>query len=150
MKIPDDIRRTVSDITEKMFEKGQQVSKDAQLQVQIKKHQVEHAKKIHELGKRTHEWYRSGTMIVSGPVPGAVVDICAQLDETQKKIDQTQRELDQAREQARRAAMTSGASTGAANAGSSGAGSTSNSQAAAQSTPPALNAPADSGPPPGS
>lgn len=103
MKIPDDVRRTITDVTEKVLEGGRQLGKEAQLQVQIKKLQVEHAKKIHELGKRTYEWYRSGTMVVSGPVPSDVVNICAQLDATQSTLEATQRELTEARIAARQA-----------------------------------------------
>jgi hypothetical protein len=97
MKIPDDLRRTISDVTDKVLERGQQLGKEAQLQVQLKKLQVEHARKIHELGKKTYDWYRSGTMIVSGPVPTDVVDICAQLDSTQAQMTATQREMEEAR-----------------------------------------------------
>lgn len=90
MKIPEDIRRTVADVTEKVVEKGQQLGREAQLQVQLKKLQVDHARKIHDLGKRTYEWYRSGNMVVSGPVPREVGDICSGLDDTSRHIASTQ------------------------------------------------------------
>jgi hypothetical protein len=136
MNIPDDIRRTVTDIADKAVEKGRQIGKEAQLQMQTKSLQVEHARKIHELGKRTYDWYRSGTMIVSGPVPREVVDVCASLDETQRKLDATQRELEAAREAARLAAIKQNT-----------AGNTQHSTQHL-STPPALKPPADSDAPP--
>lgn len=97
MKIPDDIRRAVTDTAEKVLEKGRQLGEEAGLQVQLKKLQVEKAKKIHELGKRTYEWYQGGNMVVSGPIPHDVVSLCAQLDETQKSMDDTQRQIEDAR-----------------------------------------------------
>jgi hypothetical protein len=139
MRLPDDLRRTISDVTDKVLERGQQLGKEAQLQVQLKKLQVEHARKIHELGKRSYEWYRSGTMIVSGPVPADVVDLCAQLDATQSQMTATQREMEEAR---RQAASTPASATIAAAPDTT----TQSSQPSSASTPPALNSPGQSTP----
>jgi hypothetical protein len=97
MKIPEDIRRSVSEAADKVVEMSQQLGKEAQLQVQLKKLQVEQARKIHDLGKRTFQWYRLGTMIVSGPIPPDVVDICATLDATEQQIQATQLEIENVR-----------------------------------------------------
>lgn len=99
MKIPGDLRRTITDVTEKVKEKGQQLGKEAQLQLQLKQAQVEHAKKIHQLGKRTYEWYRSGTMIVSGPVPPEVAGLCTELDAVQSRVQSLHKEIDETRQQ---------------------------------------------------
>jgi hypothetical protein len=109
VKIPDDIKQTVVEVAGKVLERGQQLGKEAQLQMQIKKLQVEHARKIHELGKRTYSWYQSGTMIVSGPVPAEVSELCAQLDATGQSITATQAEIEALRELARQAALHDGA-----------------------------------------
>lgn len=95
--IPDDIKRTISDFADKMMDSGKQIGNQAQLQVQLKKLQVEHARRIHELGKHTYDWYRTGTMIVSGPVPHDVSTICSELDEVKTKIVETEREIDEAK-----------------------------------------------------
>ena len=98
--IPDDIKRTFSDLADKVMDSGRQIGAQAQLQVQLKKLQVEHARRIHELGKHTYDWYRTGTMIVSGPVPHDVSSICSELDKVQSKIAETEREIEETRTQA--------------------------------------------------
>lgn len=97
--IPDDLKRTINDIADKVKEGGKQLGTQAQLQVQLKKLQVEHARRIHELGKHTYEWYRAGTMIVSGPVPPEVSRLCAELDEIQAKTRETERQIEEAKAQ---------------------------------------------------
>lgn len=96
---PDDIKRTISDFADKVMDSGKQIGAQAQLQVQLKKLQVEHARRIHELGKHTYDWFRTGTMIVSGPVPPDVSGICHELDNVQSKIAQTEREIEEAKMQ---------------------------------------------------
>jgi len=98
--IPDDIKRTITDFADKMMDSGKQIGAQAQLQVQLKKLQVEHARRIHELGKHTYDWYRTGTMIVSGPVPHDVSTICSELDSVKNQITQTEREIEEAKTQA--------------------------------------------------
>jgi len=94
---PDDIKRSISDFADKVMEGGKQIGTQAQLQVQLKKLQVEHARRIHELGKHTYDWYRTGTMIVSGPVPHDVSTICSELDNVKTKIVDTEREIEEAK-----------------------------------------------------
>ena len=96
---PDDIKRTFSDFADKVMDSGKQIGAQAQLQVQLKKLQVEHARRIHELGKHTYDWYRTGTMIVSGPVPHDVANICSELDKVKTKIVETEREIEEAKTQ---------------------------------------------------
>jgi hypothetical protein len=99
MNLADDLRRTLTDVTDRVLEKGQQLSREAQLQVHLKKLQVEYAKYIHQLGKRTYDWHLSGTMIASVPAPAEVTKLCAQLDATQRQIAATQREIEEVRRQ---------------------------------------------------
>ena len=96
---PDDLKRSISDFADKVMDSGKQIGAQAQLQVQLKKLQVEHARRIHELGKHTYDWYRTGTMIVSGPVPNNVSSICHELDNVQNNIAQTEREIEEAKTQ---------------------------------------------------
>lgn len=97
--IPDDLKRTINDIADKVKEGGKQIGTQAQLQIQLKKLQVEHARRIHELGKHTYDWYRAGTMIVSGPVPPDVSRLCAELDEIQTKTRETERQIEETKAQ---------------------------------------------------
>ena len=98
--IPDDLKRTFTDLADRMMEGGKQIGNQAQLQVQLRKLQVEHARRIHELGKHTYDWYRAGTMIVSGPVPHEVSRLCAELDEIQTTVRETERQIEEAKVQA--------------------------------------------------
>lgn len=97
--IPDDLKRTINDFADKVKEGGKQIGSQAQLQIQLKKLQVEHARRIHELGKHTYDWYRTGTMIVSGPVPPDVSRLCAELDEIQTRTRDTERQIEEAKAQ---------------------------------------------------
>ncbi len=110
--IPDDLKRTINDFADKVKEGGKQIGTQAQLQVQLKKLQVEHARRIHELGKHTYDWYRAGTMIVSGPVPPDVSRLCAELDDIQFKTRETERQIEEAK------AQMNSADIAAVNAGS--------------------------------
>ena len=97
--IPDDLKRTINDFADKMKEGGKQLGNQAQLQVQLKKLQVEHARRIHELGKHTYDWYRAGNMIVSGPVPPDVSRLCAELDDIQTQTRETERQIEESKVQ---------------------------------------------------
>lgn len=97
MKIPDDIRRTLEDVADKVVEGGKNLGNQAQHMTSIKRLQIEHAKRIHELGKNTYAWYQSGKMIVTGPVPSEVSALCAKIAELQGEIDEAQRKLDEAK-----------------------------------------------------
>lgn len=72
---------------ETALEAGQTLSAQAQTQVNLRKLQIEQARKTHELGKETYAWHQSGTMIVSGPVPRQVQMLCFQLDDLGEKIE---------------------------------------------------------------
>lgn len=95
--ISDDFKRSFSGLAGKVKEGGKQIGTQAQLQVNLKKLQVEHARRIHELGKQTFDWYRAGTLIISGPVPPEVAKLCSELDDIQAKVRETQRQIEEAK-----------------------------------------------------
>lgn len=97
---PDDIKRSISDLADRVMEGGKQIGTQAQLQVQLRKQQVEYERRIHELGKKSYDWYRTGTMIVSGPVPPEVSGLCAEMDGVKAKIRETERMIEEAKAQA--------------------------------------------------
>jgi hypothetical protein len=96
---PDDIKRSISDLADRVLEGSKQIGTQAQLQVQLRKQQVEYERRIHELGKKSYDWYRTGTMIVTGPVPPEVSNLCAELDGVQAKIRDTERLIEEAKAQ---------------------------------------------------
>ena len=77
---PDDIKRSITDLADRVMEGSKQLGTQAQLQVQLRKQQVEYERRIHELGKKSYDWYRTGTMIVSGPVPHEVSTLCRAIE----------------------------------------------------------------------
>jgi hypothetical protein len=97
----DDLRRnvgqTLTDVAGRVVEQGQNLGNQAQLQLALKKLQVEQAKRIHELGKRTYEWYQTGTLVVTGHVPADITQLCVQLDDLRRQTEETQSKLDEAR-----------------------------------------------------
>ena len=101
MSMLDDLRRnvgqTLTDVAGRVVEQSQNLGNQAQLQLQLKKLQVEHAKRIHELGKRTYEWYQTGTLVVTGHVPSEITQLCVQLDDLTRQTKETQSKLDEAR-----------------------------------------------------
>lgn len=102
MKIPDDFRQAVAGVTEQFVEQGKLIGREAQIQVNLKKFQVEQARVLHSLGKKTYEWYRSGALVVSGAVPDDVAELCRQAGEFQKQIDAAEAEIGEIREAARK------------------------------------------------
>ena len=96
MSLIDDMRRTVASAAGSAFEKGQQAAETVRLQAQLKKLQLERARRLHELGARTYDWYKGGGMVVSGPVPQDVTEACRKLEHTHMSLDETQRLLDEA------------------------------------------------------
>lgn len=101
MSVFDDLRRnvgqTITDVAGRVVEQGQNLGNQAQLQLALKKLQVEQAKRIHELGKRTYEWYQTGTLVVTGHVPADITQLCVQLDDLQRQTQETQSKLDEVR-----------------------------------------------------
>lgn len=96
---PDDIKRSITDLADRVMEGGKQLGTLAQLQVQLRKQQVEYERRIHELGKKSYDWYRTGTMIVTGPVPPEVSNLCAEMDGIKANIRETERLIDEAKTQ---------------------------------------------------
>ena len=101
MSFPNDLRRTMTDLTGKVMEQGKSLGAQAQWQVAIKKLQVEQAKRIHLLGKRTFEWYKSGSLTVAGQVPVEVITLCTEIDDVQRQLDEAQRKLEESKLQAK-------------------------------------------------
>lgn len=101
MSMLDDLRRnvgqTITDVAGRVVEQSQNLGNQAQLQLALKKLQVEHAKRVHELGKRTYEWYQTGTLVVTGHVPSEITQLCVQLDDLTRQTQETQSKLDEAR-----------------------------------------------------
>jgi len=101
MSMLDDLRRnvgqTLTDVAGRVVEQSQNLGNQAQLQLALKKLQVEHAKRVHELGKRTYEWYQTGTLVVTGHVPAEITQLCVQLDDLTRQTQETQSKLDEAR-----------------------------------------------------
>ena len=111
MSLIDDVRRTVTDAANSALEKGQQAANTAlekgqqaaelmRLQAKLQQQTRERGRKLHELGARTLDWFHSGTMVVSGPVPPNVVNLCHQLETLNAQVDETQREFDEAKTRA--------------------------------------------------
>lgn len=100
MSLLDNIKDSISDAAGRVVEGSQQLSEQARLQVSLRKLQLERARKLHDLGARTFDWYRSGSLTVSGPVPSEIAELCAQIDTLKADMDSTQLQLDEARRQA--------------------------------------------------
>lgn len=99
MSLLDDMRRTLTDAAGTALEKGQQAADTVRLQAQLKKLQLERARKMHDLGARTYDWFKSGTMIVTGPVPSDVVEVCRALQSVNTQMDETQKQIEEAAHQ---------------------------------------------------
>lgn len=81
-------------------EVGQNLSAQAQAQLQIKKLQLERSNKMRDLGEKTFAWYQSGTMIVAGPAPEDVHLLLREIDESSTRLRLEEAKLDDARRQA--------------------------------------------------
>lgn len=97
MKLPEEWRRSLSEVTDQVRETSRQLGKEAQLQVQTKKLQVEQAKKMHDLGQSTYEWHRSESLGTGTPAPSEVSDLCAQLDGIRQQLMAIELELEDLR-----------------------------------------------------
>lgn len=100
MSLLDNVRQTLTDVADSVVEQSRSLSNQGQLQIQIKKLQLERAKRIHELGKQTFSWYQSGSLSVSGPVPPGLLDVCRALDDVERQLADSERQLEEIKQQA--------------------------------------------------
>jgi hypothetical protein len=106
MSLLDDLKQTVSGAASTARDVGQTLGAQAQAQLAIKRLQLEQARKYHELGTRTHEWHKAGTLIAAGPVPREVQELCLQLDDINRQLDDQTLKLEEAKRQAELRAET--------------------------------------------
>lgn len=106
MSLLDDLKSTISDAASTARDVSLTLGAQAQAQVAIKRLQIDHAKKLHELGTRTHEWHRAGNLIAAGPVPREVQDLCRQLDDITNQLEENTKKLEEAKRQAELRAET--------------------------------------------
>lgn len=107
MSLIDNVRQTLTDVSDSVMAQSQHLSSQAKLQVAIKKLQLERAKRVHELGNKTFSWYQSGNLTVGGPVPADVAATCSELADLQRQLDDTNHQLEEVKrlaEEARRLA----------------------------------------------
>lgn len=100
MSLLDNVRQTLTDVADTVVEQSRSLGNQGQLQLQIKKLQLERAKRIHELGKQTFGWYQSGSLSVSGPVPPGLLDVCRALDDVERQLADSERQLEDIKRQA--------------------------------------------------
>jgi hypothetical protein len=100
MSLLDSVRQTLTDVADSVVEQSRSLGNQGQLQLQIKKLQLERAKRIHELGKQTFGWYQSGSLSVSGPVPPGLLDVCRALDDVERQLADSERQLEEIKQQA--------------------------------------------------
>lgn len=100
MSLIDNVRQTLGEAASTAREVGQNLSSQAQAQLNIKKLQLEHTKKLRDLGEKTYNWYQSGQMVVTGTVPAEVRQLCNDLDESSTRLRLEEAKLEEARLQA--------------------------------------------------
>jgi hypothetical protein len=100
MSLLGNVRQTLGEAAATALDVGQNLSAQAQAQLNIKKLQLDQAKRLHELGAKTYEWYKTGSLVVSGQVPHDVRDLCHQLDGIQHQLDDEQHKLEEMKQQA--------------------------------------------------
>lgn len=107
MSLLDNVRHTLEqaatragEAASNAREMGQNLSAQAQIQINIKKLQLERREKHRELGESTYAWYQSGSMIVSGPAPAEVHQILLELDDTSTRLRAEEANLEDAKRQA--------------------------------------------------
>ena len=91
------IGQTVTNAAESVVERSQNLSSQAQLQLSLKKLQLERTRRMQDLGRRTYAWFQSGSLVVSGAVPSDVTDLCRQIDSLTQQLLETQRRLEEVR-----------------------------------------------------
>ena len=100
MSLIDNVRQTLGEAASTAREVGQNLGSQAQAQINIKKMQLEHTKKLRDLGEKTYEWHRSGQMVVTGEVPFEVRALCIELDDSSTRLRLEEAKLEEARLQA--------------------------------------------------
>lgn len=80
MSLFDNVKQTLTDVAGSVLDQSKALSQVTHLQMNLKKLQIERAKHVHDLGKRTFDWYRGGNLVVSGPVPPDVGQLCHDID----------------------------------------------------------------------
>jgi len=100
MSLLDNVRQTITDVAGSVMEQSKTFSAQTQLQVSIKKMQMERAKRIHELGKQTFDWYRAGQLTVSGPVPDGISGLCRELSDIEHQLTASEAELERLKREA--------------------------------------------------
>ncbi len=93
MSLFNNVKQTLTDVAGSMLDQSKALSQVAQLQVNMKKLQVERAKHVHELGKRTLDWYRGGNLVVSGPVPADVGQLCHDIDDLDRQYSESEAQI---------------------------------------------------------
>ncbi len=112
MSLFDNVKQTLSDVAGSVLDQSKALSQVAQLQMNLKKLQIERAKHVHELGKRTFDWYRGGNLVVSGAVPPDVGQLCHEIEELDRQYSEAEGQI-QAIQEAQAAHAAQQASTGA-------------------------------------
>ena len=97
MSLLDNVRQTITDVAGSVVEQSKSFSAQTQLQMSIKKLQLERAKRIHELGKQTFDWYKAGQLTVSGPVPDGISGLCRELGDIEHQLTSSETELERLR-----------------------------------------------------
>ncbi len=112
MSLFGNVKQTLSDVAGSVLDQSKALSQVAQLQMNLKKLQIERAKRVHDLGKRTFDWYRGGNLVVSGPVPPDVGQLCHDIDDLDRQYSESESQI-QAIQEAQAAQAAQQASTGA-------------------------------------
>jgi hypothetical protein len=97
MSLLDNVRQTLGDAANTARDVSQNLGAQAQAQINIKRLQLEVAKKLHELGSRTYEWHKGGNLVATGTVPRDVNELCHAIDDLNRQLADEERKLEQAR-----------------------------------------------------
>lgn len=100
MSLLDNVRQTLGEAANTAKEVGQNLGAQAQSQINIKKLQIGHDKKLRDLGEKTHAWYQSGQMIVTGNVPVDVQQLCRDVDASSTQLQLEEARLEDFKQQA--------------------------------------------------
>jgi hypothetical protein len=103
MSLLDQFKQTLGEAAGHALDAGQNLGAQAAAQLQIKRLQLEAAKKTHDLGARVYEWHRSGTLVATGTVPRDVSELCHALDDLHGQLRAEEEKLEAARREAEEA-----------------------------------------------